>query len=146
MQALKGAKGQALLLGAGLLLLSGCGLPPAVAVASYVADAGSFVATGKTATDHGVSAVAGEDCMLMRMLEGPVCQPAPQYAMAGEGVLEPLGPKPLAQQQALLPQARFLSSDLKPAEALDPLAGMGYLADEGLALEALVRDAAGPQL
>ncbi len=131
MQALKSASVRVALLGGALLLLGGCGLPPAVAIGSYVVDAGSFVTTGKTATDHGISAVADEDCMLMRMLEGPVCQPEAEYQMAEDGVLQPLAPKPLAEQQA---------------GNRDSLAGLGYVADEGLAMEALVRSSAGAGL
>ena len=46
--------------------LGGCVLPPAVTVASFVADAGSLFATGKTTTDHAISYVAKEDCRVWR--------------------------------------------------------------------------------
>lgn len=52
------------------LLLSGCGLPPAVAVASYAADGVSYMASGKTLSDHGISAATGHDCSLLRGLSG----------------------------------------------------------------------------
>lgn len=51
--------------------LGGCvGLPPAVIVANYAAEAGAYVATGRTLTDHAISGVAGEDCMVSRIIEG----------------------------------------------------------------------------
>lgn len=65
-----------------LLLLSGCGLPPAVAVASYAADGISYVFSSKSVSDHGISLVAQRDCAVWRIVVGrPICaepgQPSP---------------------------------------------------------------------
>lgn len=55
-------------------LLGGCVLPPAVTVASLAADGVSYAATGKSVTDHGISAATGQDCALLRELQGgPIC-------------------------------------------------------------------------
>jgi hypothetical protein len=51
-------------LGAGL---AGCGLPGAVVVASYAADGASYLVTGKSATDHALSAAMDRDCALLRI-------------------------------------------------------------------------------
>lgn len=142
-----------------LALAGGCALPPAVAIASYAIDVGSFVATGKTATDHGISLVAQEDCALMRVFEGPICQEDPDYQLAEAGVLEPLPPEseggpqagqptpisPLAAggdlgrlpQIVQLPGAGLLPSDLQHVQGgvltrQDLMGGATYLAD-GLA-------------
>jgi hypothetical protein len=48
------------------LLVSGCALPVGVVIASYAADGVSYVATGKSVTDHGLSMAAGHDCALLR--------------------------------------------------------------------------------
>ena len=49
----------------------GCiGLPPALIVANYAAEAGAYVTTGRTLTDHAISGVAGEDCMVSRVIDG----------------------------------------------------------------------------
>ena len=53
--------------------LSGCGLPPIVTYVSYGADFFSYVATGKSVTDHGISVVLEKDCALLRVLDGPIC-------------------------------------------------------------------------
>lgn len=59
-------------------LLSGCGLPPAVMIASYAADGVSYVATGKSVSDHGISKVTGRDCALWRIIKGEaVCKDEP---------------------------------------------------------------------
>ena len=59
-------------------LLSGCGLPPAVMIASYAADGVSYVATGKSVSDHGISAVTGRDCALWRVIKGKsICKDEP---------------------------------------------------------------------
>lgn len=109
MLANRGLIGRFAALGAALLLLGGCALPPAVAIASYVIDVGSFVATGKTATDHGISAVAQQDCAIMRVFEGQICRDDPDYQLADAGVLEPLEP---VGPQAILPPS------LQPAQPL----------------------------
>jgi hypothetical protein len=59
-------------------LLGGCGLPPAVMIASYAADGVSYVATGKSVSDHGISEVIGRDCALFRVIRGkPICKDEP---------------------------------------------------------------------
>lgn len=55
--------------------LSGCGLPPAVTVASLALDVASFSATGKTVTDHGLSFAFDRDCAVLYALDdGRICQ------------------------------------------------------------------------
>lgn len=56
------------------MLLGGC-LPPAVALASYAADGVSYVASGKSLTDHGLSGVADKDCATWHFFTGrAVCE------------------------------------------------------------------------
>jgi SPOR domain len=58
-----------------LLLAAGCAVPPAVTIASFAADGVSYIATGKSVTDHGISAATGHDCALLRpvLSDKPVC-------------------------------------------------------------------------
>lgn len=59
-----------------MLFLAGCALPPVVTVASLVLDGASYVATGKSTTDHAISALADEDCALLRVIDGKeICDP-----------------------------------------------------------------------
>jgi hypothetical protein len=62
-----------LVLAAAAISLSGCGLPPAVTYASTAADVFSYLTTGKSVTDHGISMVLEKDCALLRVLDGPIC-------------------------------------------------------------------------
>jgi hypothetical protein len=80
-----------LLLGAVALPLAGCGVvPPAVSIASLVLDVGSVAVSGKTVTDHGLSAMAEQDCALIRVLtEGEACR-EPQHYETTLAALEPL--------------------------------------------------------
>lgn len=56
--------------------LSGCALPTAVTIASFAADGVSYIATGKSTTDHALSVIAQEDCAMARALEErPICVP-----------------------------------------------------------------------
>lgn len=74
----------------GLLLpLTACGMPTPISIASLVLDIGSYAVTGKTSTDHAMSAIAGEDCAVIRMLEGDPCSSPDDYELA-LAVLEPL--------------------------------------------------------
>ena len=40
---------------------------------SYAADVISYLTTGKSVTDHGISIVLEKDCALLRVLDGPIC-------------------------------------------------------------------------
>jgi hypothetical protein len=51
-----------------LASLCGCAIPPALTIASFAINAASYAATGKSVSDHGLSALAGEDCALWRAL------------------------------------------------------------------------------
>lgn len=73
-----------------LLALSGCvAIPPAITLASLGLDLGSFALTGKTASDHLLSAAAGEDCRLTGVLEGEICREEREFE-AALAVLQPL--------------------------------------------------------
>ncbi len=62
-----------LVLAAGVVVLSGCGLPPIVTFTSYAAEIFSYLSTSKSVTDHGVSFALQKDCALLRVLDGPIC-------------------------------------------------------------------------
>jgi sporulation related protein len=100
------------------ILLSGCGIPPAITIASYVINGMSYAATGKSVSDHGISAAAGRDCATWRVIKGEsICKgdpserkdPAPvedgQQATAPTG-----GPAPqvAGAPPASVPRQRYL--------------------------------------
>ncbi|NKB47890.1 MAG: hypothetical protein GKS02_00850 [Alphaproteobacteria bacterium] len=67
-------------------LLTGCAVPPAVTVVSLVADGVSYAATGKSTTDHAISAVAGQDCALLRAAQSKnICDPDGEVLVEFEG-------------------------------------------------------------
>lgn len=66
-----------------LLFLTGCAIPPAVTIASLVLDGVSYVSTGKSTTDHAISAFANEDCALLRLVDGKdICDPDGEVLIA----------------------------------------------------------------
>lgn len=66
---------RALTIVAAAALLSGCGLPPAVAIASYAVDGVLLAATGKTSKDHALSVAMQQDCNFFHVIEGEeICQ------------------------------------------------------------------------
>jgi len=63
--------------------LSGCivAIPPALQAASFALDGLSYVTTGKSVTDHAISAVADRDCAMFRALNGEaICSKDVQLA------------------------------------------------------------------
>ncbi len=57
------------------VLLSGCGLPPAISIISYALDGISYLASGKSVSDHALSVVTERDCALFRAVMGtPICR------------------------------------------------------------------------
>ena len=62
-----------------ILLLAGCAaIPPAVSVATWAIEGASLAFSGKSISDHAISAVTRQDCALWRLLKGePVCEDYP---------------------------------------------------------------------
>ena len=61
---------------ASLFILSGCTITPAVDAVSWTVDGVSYFLTGKSMTDHALSAAAGKDCAMTRVVKGEVaCVP-----------------------------------------------------------------------
>ena len=97
-------------------LLSGCGLPEAVTVAGLVVEGGSFLGTGKTVSDHALSAATDRDCsMLAGVTRGRFCaEEAGGPAADRKNVRTPIrvaGSAPGAGTAAVLPK-----TPQKPAE------------------------------
>lgn len=104
------------------LFLAGCAIPPAVTVASLVLDGVSFVTTGKGTADHAISAIAQEDCALLRAVGSkPVCDPD------GEVLIALVGTDPANEDWNLDPEigspgsAVIAASELQAAA--EPVAG-----------------------
>ena len=58
-----------------ILLLAGCvAIPPAVSIASWAINGVSYLASGKSVTDHAISAILDQDCAMWRIIKGdPMC-------------------------------------------------------------------------
>ncbi len=52
------------------LFVAGCGLPPAVTIASFAIDAISLAVSEKTVADHAISQIAQKDCAMWRGFTG----------------------------------------------------------------------------
>jgi hypothetical protein len=57
-----------------IVFLSGCALPVAISMGLSATSVAVNETTGRTTTDHVVSAVNGQDCRLSRMGKEDVCQ------------------------------------------------------------------------
>lgn len=88
--------------------VTGCivALPPAVQLASFALDGISFATTGKTMSDHALSAMAEQDCAMSRALNGQaICTKDAQMAE-----LEAL------EQRLDSPNAEQIAKTIKPAD------------------------------
>jgi len=102
------------------VLLSGCGLPTAVTVASLMASGVSYVSTGKSVTDHGISMVLQKDCALLRGFEGDIClepDPAEEFAASLAFATDPaVTPRPAGQAPVgIIEEVRFLGDSTEPS-------------------------------
>jgi hypothetical protein len=79
-------------------ILTGCAASQAIMIASQMVDGVSYLATGKSTTDHALSGALDEDCALHRLIEGAaVCKEKPPVpandiqtaSLAGAPVLLP---------------------------------------------------------
>jgi hypothetical protein len=63
-----------------VISLSGCAVPVVVSIATGAASVAVNETTGRTTTDHIVSAVNGKDCRVSRMGKEDICQEeVPQF-------------------------------------------------------------------
>ena len=57
------------------ILLNACALPASFSIASLAIDGISYATSGKSVSDHALSAVANEDCAIWRALQArPICR------------------------------------------------------------------------
>ena len=109
------------------LTLTGCALPPVVGVASLAVDVASYFFSGKTLSDHGISAIAQQDCALIRVMQGELCEEYADFEVA-DAVLEPLSPTDeieIAEVSNLDQSIRYFSEDAQLG-AVDPNATSAY--------------------
>jgi hypothetical protein len=77
---------RAALIGCLALILSACGVvPPVISLVSYAADGLSYLSSGKSLTDHALSAAAERDCAVLRLFTtGEICRDFTQTAAVSE--------------------------------------------------------------
>jgi hypothetical protein len=99
-----------------LASVGGCVLPPALTIASFVADGISMASSGKTVTDQAVSVLLQKDCRLWRLVQGrSIC--GSDTSVVAVAALPP--PVPLhAASPGLRPTEPFASAVAAPVEAL----------------------------
>jgi hypothetical protein len=108
-------------------LLAGCAaaLPPQLALVSQAADGVAYVFTGKSSTDHLVSAAFRRDCAVVRMVQGEaICKTRREDTELGQAEIQIYGGHPGAAFDA--PQAGdltiALASVMPPAPSVQPVA------------------------
>jgi len=116
------------------LMLGGCAaVPPLVGAVAYAVDGFSLLVSGKTTTDHAVSALAEQDCRLWRLIMfEPACQPFDENAIAIaaiEAEAQPL--RPVAENEPVIarqPSPQVALSALVPNPGPAPAARVPSIA------------------
>lgn len=84
-----------------ILVLAGCvSIPPAITIASWVINGASYAVSGKSVSDHAISAVLEKDCATWRIIKGdPICvdYPAEETPVMVAGSDEPKPIEPFEQ-------------------------------------------------
>ena len=81
-----------------ILVLAGCvSIPPAITIASWVINGASYAVSGKSVSDHAISAVLEKDCATWRIIKGdPICVDYPveetPVMVAGSDEPKPIEP------------------------------------------------------
>ena len=117
-------------IGAGLFLLSGCALPPAIQITSWALDGLSYIATKKSATDHGLSIIAQKDCAMLRVVLGPkeLCRDFDENATElADG---------MAYKQ-LFEENEFITASVDPLAEFEPAGGGDYSSDSNKSINQL---------
>ena len=115
-----GMKKKLIVASAIVLPLSGCGLPPAISIASMLMDVGSYAATGKSTTDQVLSAMAGEDCAVMKVFEGNLCEEEQNFEDA-LATLQPLEDGEGEIQVAQTEPINYKTVYVDPVESGEPV-------------------------
>lgn len=89
------------------LVLTGCGLPPAITLISYALDGVSLFSTGKTVGDHALSVAMNQDCKVWRVVnDQSVCRdllPGESNALIAQAEEWQAGQEVVGQQDPLTP-------------------------------------------
>lgn len=72
-------------------LLGGCTVSPAVDAVSWTFDGFTYFLTGKSMTDHAVSAAAGKDCAMTRVVKGETACLPKDEDVAGDRLIFDFG-------------------------------------------------------
>jgi hypothetical protein len=103
------------------VLVSGCALPASLQIVSWAVSGFSYATTGKSLSDHAVSAVVAKDCALHRIALGEdICNPVEADGIAvAENTLTPVveaEPDPTKRlRNSLIALAETLDEDIQPA-------------------------------
>jgi hypothetical protein len=110
------------------LILTGCGLPPAITAISYALDGMSLFSTGKAVSDHALSMAMEQDCKVWRVVEDKsVCRdllPGESNALIAQAKEWQNGQEIVGQQE---PRIRPRGSDLIQTISSDPVVVPNYL-------------------
>jgi len=130
------------LIAAGLMaILSGCSVSPAVDAFSWGIDGVSFLITGKSMTDHALSAASGQDCVMLRVARGETACVPRDEDVAGDRMVFELDESPwTGSRTAMVEEGDPLAVDAAAAMLVEPLGPAVRLESRSTAISAVQAD------
>lgn len=95
------------------LLLSACGAPSGLLVATYAIDSASYVGTGKSVSGHALSAATKKDCsILFGLTRGQLCEDVPvAQAVPSDTRVPDIAPPGKVTEPVIMGDASFAEID-----------------------------------
>ncbi|MDH3229884.1 MAG: hypothetical protein OEN55_08845 [Alphaproteobacteria bacterium] len=123
-------------------VLSGCSVSPAVDAASWTVDGISYLLTGKGTMDHAVSAAAGQDCAMMRVIKNQrICVPRDEDVAGDRLVFKFENPSAAGTAMDQVANGDPLRVDPAIADIVQPLGGTVLVQTRSTAIAAVAADA-----
>lgn len=124
-----------------LFILSGCAVSPTVDAVSWTVDGVSYFLTGKSMTDHAMSAAAGKDCAMTRVMKGEVACIPRDEDVAGDRLVFQFDTATWGEtQMASVGAGDPLTISAAIAEIVEPLGDSVSVEQRSAALAAVAAD------
>lgn len=124
-----------------LSILSGCSVSPSVDAASWTVGGISYLLTGKGTMDHAVSAMAGQDCAMLRAIKNEhVCVPVDEDVVGDRLVFKFEDPSSTGYSADQIVDGDPLSVSATISELMQPLGATVIIEARSTAVAAVAAD------
>lgn len=124
-----------------MCILGGCSVSPAVDAVSFGVDGVSYFITGKSMTDHALSAASGQDCAMLRVARGQTACVPKDEDVAGDRLVFALGDSGWGDARTgTVEEGDPLAVDAAAANLVEPLGAAVRIESRSTAISAVQAD------